>query len=108
MKIFKSLLFLAVAGFLASCSFTQPITATNNPIGVKTGVATNNCLSWAPLSSIAQSQLVAVSGGLCFNDKKYGIYDAAMNGGISKVATVDLKSTNYIFFHKYELIVTGE
>ncbi len=108
MKIFKSLAFVAVAGFLASCSVTSPLTATNNAMSGKVGKATNNCLSAAPLTRLANGELMPISGGWCFNDKKYDIYNAAMNGGITKVATVDLKITNYLFFQKYELIVTGE
>lgn len=108
MKLLKSLLFITVVGLFASCSVTKPLTATNNPIGDKTGVAKNSCLSAAPLTRLAGGDLIPVSGGVCFNDKKYSLYDAAMDGDINKIATVDLKITNYIIFYKYELIVTGE
>ena len=99
---------MGIGAMISSCSITKPLTATNNPIGSKTGVATNNCLSYAPATRLAQGDLIAISGGLCFNDNKYSIADAANNGKIQKVATVDLKITNYIIFYKYELIVTGE
>lgn len=120
MRLLNITLMCAAAAFLASCSVSVPVTVTNNSMGTKTGVATNNCLS-APVppetyNAAAQYGVInsgygnvkAVSGGWCFNDKKYSIADAAANGGISKVATVDLKITNYVFFFKYELIVTGE
>jgi hypothetical protein len=108
MKTFKSLVFVAIAGLMASCSSTMPLTATDNAMSGKVGKATNNCLSYAKPPRLANGDMIAVSGGLCFNDDKYDIYNAAMNGGISKVATVDLKVTSYILFYKYELIVTGE
>lgn len=108
MKNFRLLLVAAFAGILSSCSVTMPVTATDNASSGKVGTAKNNCLGQLPRATLVYGQLINVSGGLCFNDDKYSLYDAAMNGGISKIATVDLKHTNYVFFHKYELIVTGE
>lgn len=108
MKTLRNLLFVAIAGFMASCNTTYPLIATDNGMSGKVGIAKNNCLSAAPLPRLAGGELIAVSGGKCFNDKKYDIYNAAMNGGITKVATVDLRVTNYLVFYKYELIVTGE
>jgi hypothetical protein len=103
---------LIAAGFLASCSTTHPLTATGNPIGDKVGTSSNGCLGYTPSTlpsaSAAGEGFVYISGGLCFNNNDYGVIDAAKNGGIDKVATVDLKVTNFILFHKYELIVTGE
>ena len=98
-----------VASIMVSCSTTYPIAITNNTMGGKVGVAKNNCLSYAPMVPMpGQSEFIPVSGGMCFNDRKYGIAEAAMNGGITKVATVDMKVTNYVIYYKYELIVTGE
>lgn len=107
MKLINYIPMIAAAALFSSCSITLPVTATNNPNAGKVGVATNNCLFMAP-PKIGGTGFFPVSGGFCFNDKKYGIAEAARNGGINKVATVDLKVTDYIIFSKYELIVTGE
>jgi hypothetical protein len=109
MKNNLALISLLTCCFLQACSITMPVTVTNNPIGTKVGVATNNCINAAPISfEHAFGGFYPVSRGWCFNDKAYSLADAAQNGGISKIATVDLKSTNYLFFYKFELIVTGE
>jgi hypothetical protein len=110
MKLLKNIFAgLALVSFMASCSTTMPLTVTNNSIGTKVGVAKNNCLSYAPISfNSAMGDFYPASGGFCFNDKRYSLADAAKDGGISRIATVDLKMTNMILFYKYELIVTGE
>ena len=108
MKTLRLLSAVVFVGLMASCSITTPVTMTNNDMGTKVGVATNNCLSYGPPQRLLNGELIPVSGGWCFNDKKYSVADAARDGGISRVATVDLKITNYVFFYKYELIVTGE
>lgn len=82
---------------LASCSMTTPVTATNNPIGNKTGKSETTCVFYAG----------GLSSGIVTN-KNYGIAEAAKKGKITKIATVDLKVKNYIFFTKNTLIVTGE
>ena len=41
-------------------------------------------------------------------NKKFGVIEAAKKGDIDKVATVDLKVTNFVIFQKVEIIVTGE
>lgn len=107
MKLINYIPMIAAAALFSSCSVTMPITATDNANAGKVGVATNSCLFYAP-PVVVGAEFYQVSGGMCFNDKKYGIAEAARNGGINKVATVDLKVTDYIIFHKYELIVTGE
>jgi hypothetical protein len=109
MKSLRNALLGAVAIALTSCSVTMPVTVTNNSIGSKVGVASNSCLGALPATAVAMGQdFFPVSGGLCFNDKRYSLADAAKDGGISRIATVDLKETNYLIFFKYELIVTGE
>ncbi len=109
MKTLRNVFFGAFAIALSSCSVTMPLTVTNNSIGSKVGVASNSCLGQLPPGTVAMGQdFFPVSGGLCFNDKAYSLADAAKDGGISRIATVDLKETSYLFFFKYELIVTGE
>jgi hypothetical protein len=104
--ILKSMGAFAIAVAFSSCSVTNPLTATNNPIGDRVGKSTNNCLFSA--NTYGAGPGLATSYGLCFNTKNYGIYEAASSADIQKVATVDLKTTNYLFFTKFELIVTGE
>ncbi|MFN8438227.1 MAG: TRL domain-containing protein [Cytophagales bacterium] len=95
---------------LASCSVTLPLEVTNNPIGTKVGkISTPTIFSWMAGTGLGVSGYYNrfSSKGWRFN-KDYCLYNAAKSAGITKVATVDLKTTNYILFRKYELIVTGE
>ena len=95
-KIF-TLLF--ACGMLASCSITTPVTATNNRIGSKVGVSSATCLF--PLAT------QSLSSGIVLGNS-YSVADAAKNGGITKIATVDLKQQNFYLFQKNSIIVTGE
>jgi len=84
-------LFLTIFA-LSSCSITLPVTATSNPIGEKVGTAT------------AVGFL-----GVFFFDADASIRTAAKNGGITKISTVDIKSSNYFgLIVTYETIVTGK
>lgn len=101
MKNMKKFFAIAVLGLtFASCSVTYPYTATNNPIGSKTGTSET-----VMLFGVASG--TTLSSGLVFNSN-YGVIEAARNGGLNKVATVDVKVTNYYIFQKAEIIVTGE
>lgn len=93
MKKIKALLFgLAFVGLLSSCALTLPVAATSNPVGSKTGMAK------------ATGFL-----GLLFFDQDASIKTAAKNGGITKISTVDIKSTSVLnIIVTYETIVTGE
>ena len=95
----KKLIFaFALAGVITSCSTTYPLAATNNPIGSKVGTSTTGSLG---------PGFNGMPAGLVFNGK-FGVQDAVKNGKISSIASVDIKVTNYVFFSKYTLIVTGE
>jgi hypothetical protein len=81
-----------VAGFFSGCALTLPVTATNNPIGSKVGTAT------------ATGYL-----GVLFFDQDASIREAARNGGITRISTVDIKTTSILnIVVTYETIVTGE
>lgn len=84
---------IAVAAItLASCTVTRPGQVTDNPMGTKIGRATGTCYL----------------GIFCFN-VDYSIHTAAKNGGINKIATVDVKTTNVLgIIWTFETIVTGE
>ena len=80
------------AAFLSSCAVTMPVNATSNPIGTKVGTA-------------------KATGyfGVVFFDADASIQTAAKNGGITKISTVDIKTTNVLgIVWTYETIVTGE
>lgn len=82
----------AVVAMLASCSLTLPVDATSNPVGTKVGTAK------------ATGYL-----GILFFDADASIQTAAKNGGITKISTVDIKSTSILnLIVTYETIVTGE
>jgi hypothetical protein len=97
MKKLASAFILGLGLVVTSCSTVMPITATNNEIGDKVGKSTSTCLfSYGGISS-----------GIVLNED-YGIQEAAKNGGLTTIATVDLKVQNYILFTKHTLIVTGK
>jgi hypothetical protein len=93
-KLRNVLIGLAVAFALtfASCSATHPYWVTTNPIGTKVGKSSGTCY-------------IRI---LCF-DADYSIQTAAKNGGITKIATVDIRTTNVLgIIWTFETIVTGE
>ncbi|MDI9341773.1 MAG: TRL-like family protein [Sediminibacterium sp.] len=91
MKKAKLLIVGGIAVVLSSCSITLPVNASGEPIGKKVGTAKANVIL-----------------GMAFNADA-SIKSAAKNGGITKVATVDIKHFNALgIFQYYETIVTGE
>ncbi len=96
-------IYLAIAGaalFLASCSTIVPYTATNNPIGDSIGKSRTTLIFGAAGSGNLEA-------GISTN-KNFGVIEAAKKGNIERIATVDVKTTNFIVFQKVEIIVTGE
>ncbi len=88
---FKALFIVLYALVLTACSITQPIAATSNPIGSKTGKSTGTCILY-----------------ICINADA-SITSAAKNAGISKISTVDYRTTNFLgLIQRHECIVTGE
>lgn len=82
----------AIAALASSCSLTMPVNATSNTIGSKVGTA----------------KATGYLGFLFFNADA-SIKSAAKNGGISKISTVDIKTTSLLnLIVTYETIVTGE
>lgn len=83
---------LAVSFGLSSCSITTPVCATSNQVGSKVGEASGN----------------GYLGVLVFGVDA-SIRTAAKNGGISKISTVDFKTTNMLgLIQTYTCIVSGE
>jgi hypothetical protein len=93
LKKAKSLIaMLAVAAVMTSCSVTLPVNATSNSVGSKVGTA----------------KATGYLGFLFFNQDA-SIRTAAKNAGISKISTVDVKSSSILgLIVSYETIVTGE
>jgi hypothetical protein len=83
---------LALIMFLAACSINQPVCATSNPLGSKVGYySQSSILGFPPLASRAAA-----------------VAEAARDGGITKISTVNYNITWMIFIVKYETVVTGE
>ena len=93
MKKIKTYLLLAgLVAFLSSCSVTRPYWVTSNPIGSKVGKSSAKCYFYS----------------MCF-DEDYSVRMAAKNGGITKIATVDIRVKNTVgIIWEFETIVTGE
>jgi hypothetical protein len=91
MKVLIAIFLLTVI-LLSACSFNLPVSATSNPLGTKTGTfVQTGILGFPPPMSNAAA-----------------IYEAAKNGGITKISTVNFNQKWMIFTMKYETIVTGE
>lgn len=97
----KILAIVGIVAFISSCTTIYPVTATNNPIGSKTGSSKTGILFGGAGGNGYLSYGITLNGD-------YGVIEAAEKGNIEKVATVDIKATNYIIFTKAEIIVTGE
>lgn len=97
----KILIALSATALLASCSMTRPYAVTNNTIGDKTGVSKTLIIGGASAGN-------TLSSGLFVTNKNFGVIEAARNGNLDKVGCVDVKTTNFLFVQKVEIIVTGE
>lgn len=83
---------LTLAFTLSSCALTLPVAATSNPVGTKVG------------TSSATGYL-----GVLFFNQDASIRTAAKNGGITRISTVDIKTSTILnLIVTYETIVTGE
>ncbi|MCQ2223628.1 MAG: TRL-like family protein [Bacteroidaceae bacterium] len=92
MKAIKTLVAVAATALLASCSCTNPVTATSNTVGNKCG----------------QSTATTFLSVLCFNGD-CSIDTAAKKGGIKKISHVDQKVFNVLgLFQTTTTIVYGE
>jgi uncharacterized protein YdbL (DUF1318 family) len=91
-KIKATLILIAAASMMSSCALTLPVNATSNPVGEKVGTA------------VATGYL-----GVLFFNQDASIKQAAKNGGITKISTVDIKQTSVLgIVVTYETIVTGQ
>ncbi|MBI3259380.1 MAG: hypothetical protein HYZ54_07915 [Ignavibacteriae bacterium] len=82
---------IAIAS-LSSCAITYPVSATSNPLGSKVGVSSG----------------MGILGAIVLSPDS-GIQQAAKNGGITKISTVDFKVTNILgIYQTYTCTITGE
>jgi|TARA_B110000908_G_C10218331_1_gene433959 hypothetical protein len=89
----KNILIIAtlVVTCLSSCSVSQPFHVTDNAAG-KTGEASYN----------------VILGFIRPMSVDVGIAAAAADGGITKVATVDVRVSGGLFTKTYTTVVTGQ
>ncbi|MCR4591902.1 MAG: TRL-like family protein [Bacteroidaceae bacterium] len=92
MKKILSLLAVAAAFTVTSCTTVAPLTATSNQVGSKCGVATETrILGFYPLAG------------------DHGINKAAKEGGIKKISHVDVETFGvFPFYTKTTTQVYGE
>jgi len=82
---------ITLTTIISSCSMTGPVAATSNAVGSKVG----------------ESSTTIVFGFVFGGDAS--IRTAARNGGITKISTVDVKTTWFLpFFATHTCIITGE
>ncbi len=102
----KTMVLGMITLLLSACSVTKPFAITSNEITDKEGRVSCTCIGSPPANVI--NPPVAAQGWLCFGTNDFSIFHAARKAGITRVATVDLKITNYLFFTKFEIIVHGK
>jgi hypothetical protein len=92
-KIKMVVIALGLAMVMSACSMTLPHSATGNEIGNKVG----------------RAKITVYLGAILFPfEQDAGIRAAAKNGGITRISTVDVKTTNlFNIIVTYETIVTG-
>ena len=91
-RIINVIIAAACTALFTSCAITLPVAVSNAPIGAKTGV----------------SETVIIFGTIYLNSN-YGVKEAAQKGKITgAIATIDEKTSNFVFFAKKELIVTSK
>ena len=100
MKNFKILVFGATVLFFASCTVTRPYAVTDNAIGDAVGTSKTTLIGGASVGNVLQT-------GLISTNINFGVIEAAKNGNVDKIATVDVQSTNFLLFSTVRIIVTG-
>ena len=93
MKQIRTFALLIIAAILFSgCAVTLPVSATSNPMGKKVGTSSGTGYFGILMFGVDAS-----------------IRSAAKNGGITKISSVDFKSSNILgIVQTYETIVTGD
>jgi hypothetical protein len=100
MKNIKILLLIGAAFFVTSCTVTRPFAVTNNEIGDAVGTSKTTLIFGTSVGPNLEQALYSTN-------KNFGLIEAAKNGNIDKIATVDVKTSNYGFITQVKIIVTG-
>jgi len=100
MKNIKILLLVGTAFFVTSCTVTRPFAVTNNEIGDAVGTSKTTLIFGTSAGPNLEQALYSTN-------KNFGLIEAAKNGNIDKIATVDVKTSNYGFITQVKIIVTG-
>ncbi|MFT5055782.1 MAG: hypothetical protein ACI80H_000486 [Pseudoalteromonas distincta] len=100
MKNLKTLIFAGVMLSLASCTVIRPYAVTNNAIGDGVGVSKTTLVFGTSVGN--QLEMAVFS-----TNKNFGVVEAARNGNLDKIATVDVQTSNFGFFTTVKIIVTG-
>jgi hypothetical protein len=100
MKNIKILLLIGAAFFVTSCTVTRPFAVTNNEIGDAVGTSKTTLIFGTSFGPNLEWALYSTN-------KNFGLIEAAKNGNIDKIATVDVKTSNYGFITQVKIIVTG-
>lgn len=100
MKKIKTLLFAGVVVLATSCTVTRPYAVTNNAIGDAVGTSKTTLIFGSSAGMGLQSALYSTN-------KNFGVIQAAKNGNLDKIATVDVQTSNYGIIAIVKIIVTG-
>jgi hypothetical protein len=101
-RLFNISIILSLVLLLSSCSVTRPYAVTNNPVGESVGTSSTILFFGSSSGTNLQSALFSTNS-------KFGVIEAARNGNIYKVGSVDVKTSTYLFgiVTIVEVIVTG-
>ncbi len=100
MKNLKTLLLGATVLFFASCTITRPYAVTNNAIGDAVGTSKTTLIFGTSAGTNLQTAIFSTN-------KQFGVIEAAKNGNVDKIATVDVQTSNFVLFSTVRIIVTG-
>ena len=100
MKSLKTLILVGVVALASSCTIVRPYAVTNNAIGEAVGVSRTTLILGASAGQNLEQALFSTN-------KNFSVIEAAKNGNVDKIATVDVESSNYWLVSTVKIIVTG-
>lgn len=100
MKNLKVLIFAGVMLSLASCTAIRPYAVTNNAIGDGVGVSKTTLIFGTSTGTQLEQAIFSTN-------KNFGVIEAARNGNLTSVATVDVETTTFWILTRVRVIVTG-
>ena len=100
MKKITAMFLISGTLLASSCTLVRPYAVTNNEIGEEVGVSRTTLIFGASAGNNLEQALYSTN-------PNFGVIEAARNGNIDKVATVDVESSNYGIISTVKIIVTG-